>query len=238
MAPIRDGFPAFGIFPCSVLGLLASIPSQPPLAVEHIRRNARRRFQAHLMRCDDGGWYVVKFQNNPQHVRVLANEMLASRMAARMGLPVARVEVVEVREDLIALTAELVVQLGSRTGALPGGTAVRLAIPGRPGSAGGARFPAGRCAARGGEPDGFLLAMLVFDKWTCNTNGRQAVFFAEPGRSRRQAMMIDQGFCFNAGERDFSTMPRCAESICGIASTSTSPEWIHLNPGLAASSSA
>src|SRR3972149_6354104 len=44
-----------------------------------------------------------------------------------------------------------------------------------------------------------FAGMLVYDKWTCNTNGRQVVFFTEPGRSRRQALMIDQGFCFNAG---------------------------------------
>jgi hypothetical protein len=46
------------------------------LAVEHIRR-MRGGAQSHLMRCDDGGYYVVKFQNNPQHLRILANEMLA-----------------------------------------------------------------------------------------------------------------------------------------------------------------
>jgi hypothetical protein len=45
------------------------------LAVEHIRR-MRGGAQAHLMRCDDGSYYVVKFQNNPQHVRILANEIL------------------------------------------------------------------------------------------------------------------------------------------------------------------
>ncbi len=49
--------------------------------------------------------------------------------------------------------------------------------------------------------------MLVFDKWTCNTNGRQAVFFREPGRSQYQATMIDQGFCFNAGEWNFPDAP-------------------------------
>ena len=48
-----------------------------------------------------------------------------------------------------------------------------------------------------------FAGMLVYDKWTCNTNGRQAIFFNEPGRSRYQAMMIDQGFCFNAGEWNF-----------------------------------
>ena len=50
-----------------------------------------------------------------------------------------------------------------------------------------------------------FAGMLVFDKWTCNTNGRQAVFFYEgaaaPGQPewRYEARMIDQGFCFNAG---------------------------------------
>ena len=66
--------------------------------------------QAHLMRCDDGGYYIVKFRNNPQHLRVLANEMLATRLAARLGLCVPQVEVVEVRPELIAYTSELVIQ--------------------------------------------------------------------------------------------------------------------------------
>ncbi len=33
--------------------------------------------QSHLMRCDDGYYYVVKFQNNPQHRRILVNEGFA-----------------------------------------------------------------------------------------------------------------------------------------------------------------
>ena len=41
-------------------------------ALEHIRR-MRGGAQAHLMRCSDSFYYVVKFQNNPQHVRILAN---------------------------------------------------------------------------------------------------------------------------------------------------------------------
>jgi hypothetical protein len=44
-------------------------------------------------------------------------------------------------------------------------------------------------------------------RFVCNTNGRQAVFFLEPGRSRYQAMIIDQGFCFNAGEWNFPDAP-------------------------------
>src|SRR6202047_3434055 len=49
--------------------------------------------------------------------------------------------------------------------------------------------------------------MLVFDKWTCNTNGRQAIFFRTKGEARYRAQMIDQGFCFNAGGWDFPDAP-------------------------------
>lgn len=175
------------------------------LAVEHIRR-MRGGAQSHLMRCDDGAYYVVKFQNNPQHVRILANEMLGTRVAARLGLPVPRAEVVEVSGELIALTADLVMQLSvGRT-------------PCRAGRQFGSRYPGdpARMAVHDFLPDEPLrevenladfAGMLVFDKWTCNTNGRQAVFFSEPGRSRRQALMIDQGFCFNAGEWNFPDAP-------------------------------
>jgi hypothetical protein len=74
------------------------------LAIEHIRR-MRGGAQSHLMRCSDGNYYVVKFQNNPQHRRVLVNEMLGTRMASRLGLPTAPVAVVQVQEELIRLTA-------------------------------------------------------------------------------------------------------------------------------------
>jgi hypothetical protein len=39
------------------------------------------------MRCSDDNYYVVKFQNNPQHRRVLVNELLGTRLASRLGLP-------------------------------------------------------------------------------------------------------------------------------------------------------
>jgi hypothetical protein len=46
-------------------------------AVQYLRP-FRGGAQAHLLRASDGNWYVTKFQNNPQHIRVLANEMLAT----------------------------------------------------------------------------------------------------------------------------------------------------------------
>ena len=53
------------------------------LAVEQVRR-MRGGAQSHLMRCSNQAHYVVKFQNNPQGLRILANELLGTRLAARL----------------------------------------------------------------------------------------------------------------------------------------------------------
>src|SRR5260370_3321855 len=97
-------------------------------ALEQIRR-MRGGAQSHLMRCDDGYYYVVKFQNNPQHRRILVNELLGTRLAARLGLPTGPVTIVAVSEDLIRLTPQLAVELP------------RARIPCQPGLQFGSRYP-------------------------------------------------------------------------------------------------
>lgn len=47
--------------------------------------------------------------------------------------------------------------------------------------------------------------VLVLDKWTCNSDGRQAIF-ARVG-NRYKATFIDHGYCFNAGEWSFPDAP-------------------------------
>ena len=189
------------------------------LAVEHVRR-MRGGAQAQLMRCDDDAYSIVKFQNNPQHLRILANEMLATRLAARLGLCVPQVEVVEVRREIIDYTADLVIQLGLGRKPCSAGKQFGSQFPGHP----------ARLTVHDFLPDEQLLAVpnlsdflgvLVLDKWTCNTNGRQAIFFREPAQPSETvetgaqgyaaqgytAMMIDFGFCFNAGEWNFPDAP-------------------------------
>src|ERR1019366_4834735 len=181
------------------------------LAVEHVRR-LRGGAQAHLMRCDDGHYYVVKFRNNPQGVRILANEMLAAKLAQTLGLPVSEPEVIEVSDWLIEHTPDLYIQWGRDRIACASGFQF------------GSRFPCDplRTPVYDFLPDAQLGAvtnrasfpgMLVFDKWTCNCDSRQSVFHrpanarpsaikaaseAESGRPCYVATMVDQGFCFNA----------------------------------------
>ena len=174
-------------------------------ALEHIRR-MRGGAQAHLMRCSDDRYYVVKFQNNPQHPRILVNELLGTRLAARIGLPTAQVAVIQVSQELIGMTAELVIQLG--TGRLPcrPGFQFGSGYPGNPAEVAVHDFLPDELLCEVENVAGFA-GMLVFDKWTCNTNGRQVIFLREQGRSKYQAVMIDQGFCFNAGEWNFPDAP-------------------------------
>jgi hypothetical protein len=79
-------------------------------AIEHLRP-LRGGAQSHLLRASDGFCYVTKFQNNPQHIRVLANEMLATNLGLALGLPMPRVEVIEVSDWLIERTEDLRISL-------------------------------------------------------------------------------------------------------------------------------
>ncbi len=176
-------------------------------AIEHVRR-LRGGAQSHLMRCEDGGYYVVKFQNNPQGIRILANELMAGKLAQALGLPVAQPEVVEVSDWLIEHTPELYMDWGNRR--------VRCAS----GFQFGSRFPCDplRTSAYDFLPESLLQTvsnrrsfwgMLVFDKWTCNCDSRQSVFYRSSGgdSSPYVAAMVDQGFCFNANEWNFPDAP-------------------------------
>ena len=210
-------------------------------AIEQIRR-MRGGAQSQLMRCSDGNYYVVKFQNNPQHRRILVNELLGTRLARRLGLPTTPVEIIHVSEELIHLTPELCMEMA------------RARVPCQAGLQFGSRYPGDprKLTLHDFLPDEQLRAvenlhdfagMLVFDKWTCNTNGRQAIFFRqeprhmpeqgndreEPGDARDasyEAVMIDQGFCFNAGEWNYPDAPlrglyarnRVYEGVIGMES--------------------
>lgn len=45
--------------------------------------------------------------------------------------------------------------------------------------------------------------VLVLDKWTCNSDGRQVLFVKPSGKRLYEVTFIDQGYCFNAGEWNF-----------------------------------
>ena len=158
------------------------------------------------MRCSDGHYYVVKFRNNPQHLRVLANEMLATRLAERAGLPVPVTEVVEVDEWLVEKTPELSIQLAHNTIRCQAGLQFGSRFVVDPTKGQVFDYVPVEMLARVKNLETFA-GMLVLDKWTGNANGRQAAFWRFSRQRLYTASFIDQGYCFNAGEWTFPDYP-------------------------------
>ncbi len=175
-------------------------------ALQQIRK-MRGGAQSHLMLGSDGHAYVVKFQNNPQHLRVLANEYLATKLAGALGLTVPHCDVVEVSEWLVSRTRELTVDLpGERTEACRAGLQFGSRLVGglMPGQTAD-YLPEQQLAEVRNVAE--FAGMLVVDKWTCNANGRQAVFHKRTRQRKYEATFIDQGYCFHAGDWELKDAP-------------------------------
>ncbi len=171
--------------------------------------------QSHLIEASDGRYYIVKFRNNPQHRRILVNELIAAEILSYLHISAPPCELVRVPEEFLRENPDANIQLGSRT------------IPLDPGWAFGSRHPGDPniTAIYDFVPDSLLaqvhnradfLAILVFDKWTGNADGRQSIFFraqlqdwvpAVKGSGKKMgfiALMIDHGFIFNGPHWNFT----------------------------------
>ncbi len=176
------------------------------VAVQAIRR-MRGGAQSQLMLGADGNLWVVKFQNNPQHLRVLANELIATRLAEAIGLSVPKSDVVEVSDWLIRNSPGMVLEFGKGVREL---CAAGLQF--------GSQFVGGLMPGQVVDylPEAQMeevrnlaefAGILALDKWAGNCNGRQAVFERRPRERKYRAVFIDQGYCFNAGEWSFPDSP-------------------------------
>jgi hypothetical protein len=133
----------------------------------------------------------------------LANEFFATRLGLSLGLPMPQVAVIEVSDWLIANTPDLRIDLAGN--ATPCSSGLQLA----------SRYVADpeQDMVFDYLPESLMLektqnmadfaAVLAFDKWTGNADGRQAVFSKKLHARKYTASFIDQGHCFNAGEWNF-----------------------------------
>jgi HipA-like protein len=185
-----------------------------PVSAHRFIRKMRGGAQAHLLEADDGNCYIVKFQNNPQHRRILVNEFVAAEILTHLQISSPGHQLVRVSADFLAANPEVHLQLGTHR------------IPIQPGWHFGSRFPGNPdvTAVYDFIPDALLnqvanseqfLGVLAFDRWVANADGRQSIFFraqlrdwlARPGIPPRKlgfvVLMIDHGFAFNGPHWDF-----------------------------------
>jgi len=170
--------------------------------------------QAHLLEADDDKFYIVKFQNNPQHRRILINELIAAEILGHLQIAAPEYQLVRLSAEFLAANPDVYLQLGTRRLDVELGWHFGSCHPGNP----------ERLAIYDFIPDALLgqvanseqfRAVLVFDRWTGNADGRQSVFFrahlkdwlAKPGVPPRKegfvALMIDHGFIFNGPHWNF-----------------------------------
>jgi hypothetical protein len=186
----------------------------PLTALRHVRK-MRGGAQAHLLEADDGGFYVVKFRNNPQHRRILVNELVASVLLRYLNIAAPETRFLHLSQEFLAANPDVHISLGTRRIAVEPGWHFGSQYPGDPQRTAVYDFLPDALLAKVANLDDFR-AILVFDKWAGNSDGRQSVFYrarvrrADSGESASTAFvarMIDHGFAFNGPHWNFPESP-------------------------------
>src|SRR5271170_3579745 len=139
-------------------------------------RKMRGGAQAHLLACDDGHFYVVKFRNNPQHRRILINEWIASVFLNYLKISTPQAAIVSLSPGFLEANPEVYIQLGSRRQAVDPGWHFGSRYPGDPGKIMVYDFLPDALLEKVVNADEFL-GVLAFDKWMGNADARQSIFF-------------------------------------------------------------
>jgi hypothetical protein len=142
------------------------------------------RSQVHLLQCDDGHSYVVKFRNKPQHWRILVNEWLASAFLQYREISTPLVELVNLSAAFLESNSDVHIQLGSRLVAVESGWHFGSRYPGDPGKVIVYDFIPDLLLDQVANHDEFL-GVLAFDKWIGNADAHESIFSAHacsPGR--------------------------------------------------------
>ena len=189
-----------------------------PLNAQRLIRKMRGGAQAHLIEADDGHCYVVKFRNNPQHRRILINELVAGVFLRYLEISAPTTAILRFSEEFIHENPELHIRLGHKR------------IAAEPGWHFGSQYPGDpfKLAVYDFIPDVLLgkvvnlkefLGVLAFDKWVGNADARQSIFFrarlsqhlatVEHSSSRLgfMALMMDHGYIFNGPHWDYVDSP-------------------------------
>lgn len=182
-------------------------------AIRHLRK-MRGGSQSHLLLCSDGNHYVVKFQNNPQHIRVLANELLAGLLARPLDLPMAEVAIVRVDASLIDASAAMTISLVNSITSCHAGTQFGSQYVVKPTEGQVFDYLPSELLAKKVNDLEVFSGVLSLDKWLGNADGRQAAFFRRVRERKYNVAFIDQGYCFNGGAWAFRD-----DTLLGVYST-------------------
>src|SRR3954452_11587598 len=92
-----------------------------PVNARRFIRKMRGGAQSHLLEADDGNYYVVKFQNNPQHRRILVNEAIAGSILYHLQISAPETAIVRLSAEFLQANPEIHIQLGTTRAAVQPG---------------------------------------------------------------------------------------------------------------------
>lgn len=171
-----------------------------------------------MLACSDNQYYVTKFTNNPQHRRVLVNEWVSTLLLRYLGVLTPASQVVELTAEFLAREPEVCLQLGSGKHPVPPGWHYGSQYPGNPSSEAVFDFLPDAMLEQVANLEHFAGA-LVFDKWTANSDSRQAIYFRRrikawlsdaetaPQQKGFIVQMIDHGYAFDGPHWEFLDAP-------------------------------
>ena len=186
-----------------------------PVKATRLVRKMRGGAQAQLLEAADGGYYVVKYSNNPQHRRILVNEWIAGVFLEYLEIARPKTAFIELTPGFIADNPACAIDRGGHKGPPAAGWHFGSLFPGDP----------NRQAVYDVLPDVLLDSVanhahfrgaLVFDKWTANSDARQSIFFrariqewtpvagVHPLKTGFITHMIDHGYICNGPHWEFA----------------------------------
>jgi hypothetical protein len=194
-----------------------------PVEATRLIRKMRGGAQSHLLECDDGHFYVVKFRNNPQHRRILINEWIASVFLNYLQISAPPPAIVNLSGEFLESNPDVHIQLGSRRQAVEPGWHFGSRHPGDPAKVMVYDFLPDLLLDKVVNIDEFR-GVLVFDKWMGNADARQSIFFRarlrqwspsaselpqqeQAPRAGFVAHMIDHGYVFDGPHWIFPDSP-------------------------------
>jgi hypothetical protein len=186
--------------------------SQFPTEAVCFHKKLHGSSQAILTRCSDGYYYAVKFSNNPNGVTSLAREVVISRLARLLSLPVPEYSLVFVSDWLVRESSGFVMisgerliryQAGIQFGSLTPYSSIRSQFA--------TEYPPSRPTDTICNIDSFA-GMLLFDLWTGRSGTRQVLFLRSSEQQRHyRPLFIDHGLNLHELDPTTTTIP----PICG-----------------------
>ncbi|MGE5568576.1 MAG: HipA family kinase [Rhodospirillales bacterium] len=171
-------------------------------AIEIVRK-MRGGAQACLVRTDGNEFFVAKALDNPQHPRVVVNEVVGNVVLRHLGVTAPEPALVHIPPETLTLNHYFELVEGRK--------------PMKPGVYFGSRYPCDPASATVYDflPNRMLpkvanlrdfCGVVVFDKWVDNIDHRQAVF--SHSNCGFRAHMIDEGGIFGGPTWRFHDDPR------------------------------